>query len=163
MKITAETFELALKYPFKIARRMDEPDNRTVYISIEHGGVVGLGEAHPSTYYHNETPERVLEVVSAAGDLLGDDPFRIQSIVAAITETFPDAPAAVAGIDIALHDLCGKMLGVPVYKMLGLDPADTPRTSYTIGIDTIDVMLKKLSEAREYPILEFADTPRIAL
>ncbi len=153
MKISAETFQLETKYPFVIARA-GAADQRSVFLEIAHDGKVGLGEAHPSSYYYNETPEKVLEVVAKVGDLLGDDPFPIVDIVARITEAFPDAPAAVAGIDIALHDLCGKLLGVPVYKMLALNPANTPRTSYTIGIDTIDVMLKKLEEAREYPILK---------
>ena len=64
------------------------------------------------------------------------------------------APITKSGIDMALHDLVGKALGVPLYRLFGLDPTATPRTSFTLDIDEIPVMLTKLEEAREYPILK---------
>ncbi len=72
MKVSAEIFNIQLKYPFRIARRKP-PDNRTVVINIEHEGVIGLGEAKPSAYYYGETREKVLETISNAQDFLGND------------------------------------------------------------------------------------------
>src|SRR5207302_8893936 len=63
-------------------------------------------------------------------------------------------PAAKAAVDMALYDLVGKLLNVPVYKLLGLNPKHTPHTSFTLGIDTPDNMAKKALLARDYPILK---------
>ena len=154
MKATAVPMTLELKHPFKIARGEVWTSETCVRMSIAHEGVTGFGEARPSEYYFGETIESVLEVVQRAEGLLGKDPFLLEDVIDALRSSFPDAPSAVAGLDIALHDLAGKLLGVPLYRFFGLNPLGTPRTSYTLGIDTLDVMLEKLEEAREYPILK---------
>ncbi|MBU4199744.1 MAG: dipeptide epimerase [Verrucomicrobia bacterium] len=154
MKVAAEVMTFQRKHPFKIAREKACTANTSIKIAIEHDGVVGLGESKPSAYYCGETDKRVLAVVAQAEPLLGNDPFQLQDVIRRLWDAFPQSPAAVAGLDIALHDLVCKLMGVPLYKYFGLNPANTPRTSFTLGLDTIPVMLKKLEEAREYPILK---------
>jgi L-alanine-DL-glutamate epimerase-like enolase superfamily enzyme len=66
----------------------------------------------------------------------------------------PGNCAAKASVDIALHDLVGKIMGQPWYKIWGFDSADTPSTSFTIGIDTPEVVIQKVKEAAPYNILK---------
>lgn len=155
MTITTRLITLKSTYPFKIARRKEaRTEKPSVIIQLEHDGVVGLGEAQPSPYYYNETIESVQQVAQQAGDLIGGDPFLLEDILNALNERFPESPAAVAGLDMALHDLVGKLLNVPLYTLWGLNPANACRTDYTLGIDTIPVTLERLEAARQYPILK---------
>ncbi|MBV9233009.1 MAG: dipeptide epimerase, partial [Candidatus Eremiobacteraeota bacterium] len=78
-----------------------------------------------------------------------DDPYHMEAL---LHESVP--AAARAGLDLALHDLVGKDLGTPLYALLGLDPADTPRTSFTIGIGDADTTLRKLAEVGNHPVLK---------
>jgi len=154
MKVAVEHMTLKMKHPWKIAREQLKTEDITVRVEVEHEGLVGLGEAKPSLYYFGETLETVAATAARAPDVLGDDPFQLETVTAALVEAFPDAPATVAALDMALHDMVGKALGVPLYRLFGLDPAATPRTSFTLGIDEVPMMLTKLEEAREYPILK---------
>ncbi len=155
MKIKTSLIYLQHKYPFTIARRKGTAEAvPNVRIEIEHEGVVGLGEARPSAFYGGETVEIVLQTIEQAKDVIGDNPFLIEDIAHELLLRFPNSPAAAAGIDIALHDLVGKKLGVPLYQLFGLNPQKTPLTSYTIGLDSIEIMLKKLKEAAQYPIIK---------
>lgn len=83
-----------------------------------------------------------------------NDPFQTEKILQYVDELAPGNCAAKASIDIALHDLLGKIMGQPWYKIWGFDPADTPNTSFTIGIDTADVVRQKVAEASPYKILK---------
>ncbi|PIE36329.1 dipeptide epimerase [candidate division KSB3 bacterium] len=155
MKTATHIITLKSRYPFRIARRKEAlTEKSSVMIRLEHEGVVGLGEAQPSLYYYGETIESVQQVVEQAIPLLGDNPFLLEDILHELNATFPEAPAAIAGLDIALHDLVGKLLNVPLYKLFGLNPQKTPQTSYTLGIDTIPATLERLEAARQYPILK---------
>ena len=137
MNITTNIISLKSQYPFRIARRKEpRTEVKSAIILIEHEGVVGMGEAQPSPYYYGETIERIQEVTAQASSILGNDPFLLEDILAELNHTFPESPAALAGIDIALHDLIGKLLGIPLYTLFGLNPEKTPRTSFTLGIDT---------------------------
>jgi L-alanine-DL-glutamate epimerase-like enolase superfamily enzyme len=153
MKISSTIRTLTLKYPFTIARN-SHTECSTVFISITHEGITGYGEASPSKYYFGETPQRVMQTCEKAQDVIGDNPYPLQSILDELEKQFPEEPAARAGIDIALHDLVGKLMNQPLCLILGLDPNKTPKTSYTIGIDTLDIMMKKVEESLEYPILK---------
>ena len=73
---------------------------------------------------------------------LGNDPFQFTEIMARIEGRFEGNAPAKAGIDLALHDLAGKLLGVPLYKMLGVEPAKTTHLTYTIGLDSVDAMVR---------------------
>jgi len=96
----------------------------------------------------------VLACIAAFAGNLGDDPFAIEDIMSRLDHIIRLNPAAKAAVDMALYDLIGKMLNVPIYKLLGLNPTHTPQTSFTLGIDTPANMAKKALLARDYPILK---------
>jgi len=155
MKITTDIITLKSTYPFRIARRKEaRTEKQSVIIMLEHDGVMGMGEAQPSPYYYGETVETVQQVVKKAGSLLGNNPFLLEDILDELAEAFPKSPAALACLDLALHDLVGKLLNVPLYKLFGLNPEKACRTDFTLGIDTIPVTLERLEAARQYPILK---------
>jgi L-alanine-DL-glutamate epimerase-like enolase superfamily enzyme len=82
------------------------------------------------------------------------DPFDLESTERALKNTLADNPSARAALSTALHDLVGKRLGVPLYRLWGLDPAATPISTFTIGLDTADKMRAKVLEAEPYPVLK---------
>lgn len=156
MKLAAEAIDLhTANKEFRIARAVQSAF-QVVILRLEHEGQVGLGEAAPSAYYGGENVAAILQTVEAAQPILGDDPFRIEDILARLTEAFPERYATVCGIDIALHDLVGKLLGVPLYRMLGLSPERTPVTSYTISIDEPALMAQRAAAAaaRAFKVLK---------
>jgi L-alanine-DL-glutamate epimerase-like enolase superfamily enzyme len=115
--------------------------------------MIGRGEAAPRAYY-GEQRESVLIALSYLEDALGDDPMLIADIFEAMERTLGYNMSAKAAIDMALYDLASQRLGVPLYQLLGLNPARTPQTSFTIGIDAPDVMARRAHGARQYPILK---------
>lgn len=155
MRLTTERRKLHLRHPFLIARRMTDTstEKEMLFVRIEHNGQVGWGEAAPAEYYH-QTLDSAEAAMRAMGGMLGDDPFALDRILDAVRARFPDQSAAVAAVDGALHDLIGKLLGIPVWKLLGLDAARCPLTSFTIGIDTPEMVARKVREAEQYPILK---------
>src|SRR5205807_10003047 len=104
--------------------------------------------------YYGENQETVLSCITTFAGNLGDDPFLIEDIMNHLDHLIRLHPAAKAAVDMALYDLVGKILHVPLYKLLGLNPAHTPHTSFTLGIDTPDNMRKKALLARDYPIFK---------
>ena len=82
------------------------------------------------------------------------EPFEMDAILRELWAKFPKEPSAIAAVDIALHDLLGKKLNIPLWKLWGLDLARTPQTSFTIGIDTLEKVVAKVAEAEKYPVLK---------
>ncbi len=154
MNVKSEFVKLKLKYPFKTARRPPREFSDSLIVSIEHNGCVGEGEIRPSEYYFGEDFEVSEKVISEIGSVIGENPFLLEDIINELKTKYYYAPATVAGIDIALHDLVGKLLGIPLYQLFGLNPEKTPVSSFTIGLDTIPIMIKKLKEASNYPIIK---------
>ncbi len=152
MRLRYSTFELKLKHPFKITRGV-RTSNYVVLIEIEHNGIIGYGESSPSPRY-GESIETVKNFLSKVDLSKFDDPFQIEDILNYVDSIEPSNTSAKAGIDIALHDLVGKTLGVPLYKIFGLNKEKTPITSFTIGIDELEMIERKVKEADEYPILK---------
>jgi L-alanine-DL-glutamate epimerase-like enolase superfamily enzyme len=152
MKLEYKPFDLKLTTPFRISRHV-QYIAENVLTQITYQGVTGLGEAAPSEHY-GEYRETVLAALALYANELGDDPFAIEDILNRIERKLRLNPSARAAIDIALYDLVGKLLHIPVYKLLGLNAAKTPQTSFTIGIDTPENMATKALAAREYPILK---------
>ena len=141
--------DLKLRHTFRIARGAADA-RRNVLVEVEEDGHIGRGEAAPIRRYH-EDPESAgaaLEVM--AGRLTDTKPFA-QAAARAAVEGQRSAEAAV---DMALHDLAGRRLGVPLYEMLGLDPRGASETSFTIGLAEPDVVVQKVREAAVYPILK---------
>jgi len=155
MKLTTRILDLGFKHgEFRIARGAATA-RKNLIVAIAHDGVTGIGEAAPIRYYDDETAESAEATVRAAERLLGDDPFLIEDVVDGIAKAFPKAHAAVTAIDLALHDLVGKLLGVPVYRLYGLNPQKTPVTSFTIGIAEPHVMAERAAEAaKTYKVLK---------
>ena len=153
MKLATEVITLKTKHPFVIARGGDD-ENRVVWVRLtDTDGVEGWGEADPSRYY-GETADTVLAVLGRLAPHLPRDPFDLEAAEARFAEVVPKNGAARAALSAALHDLVGKRLNQPVWKLWGLDPARAPRSSFTIGLDTPEKMRQKVTEASAYPILK---------
>ena len=144
MRVTARIASLPLKEPFVIARDTTT-EAEVVWVEIQHEGQSGYGEAAPIARY-DEAAESALAYIEEVADSLGDDPFALDEI----HDRLPAREyAARAAIDAALHDLCGKLTGLPVWRLLGLRRAGPP-TSWTIGLGEPDEMAEKASRVRDF-------------
>lgn len=153
MHISTEPLLLHPTHPFVTSK--DRTDSSpSVLVRIEHQGVIGIGESKTSADSCGGAGEDVCGLASDAQSLLGDDPFLIEDILDRIAADLPYACCTLAGIDMALHDLVAKLLGIPLYRFFGLNPSKTPVTSYTLGIDTLEDVLERLSEAPHSPVLK---------
>ena len=152
MQIDAKPIDLKLTVPFRISREVQYTSSNAI-IQVTHDDFTGLGEASPTEYY-GESLETVLACVTLFAGNLGNDPFLIEDIFHTLDKIIGLNPSAKAAVDMALYDIIGKMLDVPVYKLLGLNPAHAAHTSFTIGLDTPMNMAKKALVARDYPILK---------
>lgn len=153
MKLSFRPYELQLRHVFTVATysRTTTPD---VQVEIEYDGIIGYGEASMPPYL-GETVESVMNFLGKVNLEQFNDPFQLEDILAYIDGIMPGNTAAKASVDIALHDLVGKLLNAPWYKIWGLDKEKTPSTTFTIGIDTADVVRKKTEEvAGLYNILK---------
>src|SRR6476619_1145098 len=139
MEVASTVVRLSLAETFVIAREARDWED-VVQVEVRHGGHVGRGEAAPIDRY-DETAESALAFVEQHGNLLGDDPFALELIGERLAE-IPGEHAAKAALDGALHDLQGKMLGVPVWKLLGL-PRSGPPTSWTVWLGDPDDMARR--------------------
>ena len=144
--------DLQLKHTFTIANssRKTTPDMLTC---IDFEGIRGYGEASMPPYL-GESVESCTKFLSSLDLSQFKDPFQMDDILGYVDSVMEGNCAAKASVDIALHDLVGKMMGQPWYKIWGFDPADSPNTSYTIGIDTPEVVIQKVKEAAPYNILK---------
>jgi L-alanine-DL-glutamate epimerase-like enolase superfamily enzyme len=153
LRVTAEILTLRTRHPFKIARGHQD-SYRTVMVRVtDEDGVEGWGEAAPQRYY-GETPETVLAALDVYAPVMPHHPFDLDAAESGFGLALAGNNAARAALSTALHDLAGKRLGVPLWKLWGLDPAKAPRSSFTIGIDTPEVIQRKVREAESYPILK---------
>lgn len=145
-------YDLRLNHTFTIANssRNSTPDMLT---SIEFDGITGYGEASMPPYL-GESVETATKFFSLLDLGQFKDPFQMDDILMYVDSVMPGNCAAKAAVDIALHDLVGKIMGQPWYKIWGFDPADTPNTSFTIGIDTMEMVRQKTLEATPYKILK---------
>ena len=153
MQLTHEPLPLETTFEFRIAHAGSRLGRANILVRLEHGGLIGLGEAAPSHYY-GESREIVEQALEAWRDDLGDDPFALDAIEARLDARLQGCGAARAAVDMALHDWIGKKLGVPVWKWLGLDPASTPLSCVTLGLASPEEMEKKLETVRDFPILK---------
>ncbi len=152
MRLGVETIEVRSRHPFRIAHGAKQ-SYRNAIVSIEHDGVTGLGEASPSHYY-GESPEMVEEALTTWAAHLGDDPFALDAIDARLDAVLQGHGAARAALEMALHDWIGKRLGVPVWKLFGLDRANTPLSCMTLGMADPAEMDAKLGEILDFPMIK---------
>lgn len=153
MKLSWEPYELQLRHVFTVASysRTTTPD---VQVKIEYDGFTGYGEASMPPYL-GQTVQSVCAFLEKVDLGQFADPFCIDDILTYVDSLSPGDTAAKAAVDIALHDLVGQLLGQPWYRIWGLDAAKAPDTTFTIGIDTADVVREKTREcASQFNILK---------
>ncbi len=151
MKIRCFPYELKLRHVFTVATNT-RTTTQGVQVEIEYDGVVGYGEASMPPYLQKElgTVESVMDFINNKLNLEQfKDPFQLEDILAYVDTLSESDAAAKAAIDIALHDLVGKLMNQPWYKIWGLDKEKAPSTTFTIGIDTPDVVRAKTQECAE--------------
>jgi L-Ala-D/L-Glu epimerase len=145
VEVEARIVRLRLAETFVISREAtDEVD--VVLVTISYKGISGYGEAAPVERY-GESAESALRFVEEHADLLGDDPFALEEIGERLARV-PGEQAAKAGVDAALHDLQGKLLGVPAWRLLGL-PRTGPPTSWTVWLGDPDDMARRAEQAAD--------------
>ncbi|MDF1561217.1 MAG: dipeptide epimerase [Bacteroidales bacterium] len=152
LKLSYRPYELQLKHVFTVATN-SRTTTPVVLTSIEYDGVTGFGEASMPPYL-GESHESVLNFLSKVDLGQFSDPFLMEDILEYIEGVMRGNYAAKASLDIALHDLTGKLLGQPWFRLWGLNPEKTPLTSFTIGIDTADVVREKTLEASAFKLLK---------
>ncbi len=153
LQMDAEFLALRTKHPFIIARG-GQSDYRTILVRLrDSDGHEGWGEATPSRFY-GETADTVLAALNYYASELPNDPFDLEGAERGWESMLRINASARAALSAALHDLVGKRLGVPLYRLWGLDPAKAPRSTFTIGLDTPERIRLKVGEAAEYPILK---------
>jgi L-Ala-D/L-Glu epimerase len=139
VRVTARIVELELAETFTISRSSQDVAE-VVQVEVEHEGERGFGEAAPAERY-GESAASAEAFVQQHAALLGDDPFALAEIEDRLA-SLPGEQAAKAALDAALHDLQGKLLGLPVWRLLGLR-ADGPPTSYTVVLADPDEMARR--------------------
>jgi L-alanine-DL-glutamate epimerase-like enolase superfamily enzyme len=154
MRLSHQTIELKPTHPFVIARG-GYASHRNVLVRIaDDEGNEGFGEAAPNKYY-GESVDSVIAALAQFKSVLDTaDPLSLESIEASLDRLLRGNASAKAAVSSALHDLVGKRLGLPVHKMWGLDPARAPQSSFTIAIAQNDELERRVTEARDYPILK---------
>ncbi len=152
MKLLFRPYELHLKHVFTLATssRTSTPDMLT---EIHYGDLVGYGEASMPPYL-GESIDTASDYLKRVDLSMFESPFLLEDILRYLDKLAPGNYAAKASVDIALHDLLGKIMKQPWYRIWGLDPAKTPNISFTIGIDKPDIVRQKVKEAAPYKILK---------
>jgi L-Ala-D/L-Glu epimerase / N-acetyl-D-glutamate racemase len=126
----------------------------TVHTAFTRDGITGHGEGAPIVRYHEDAKGALAAVESQRDFLVSADPMKFSKAMAEIFKRVNGQWAAKAAMDIALMDWVGQKLGIPLYTYFGLDPKDTPLTTFSIGIDTPEITKQKTREAEAYPILK---------
>ncbi len=145
-------YTLEMRHVFTVAS-FSRTTTPVVLTELEFDGLVGYGEASMPPYL-GETQESVISFLNKIDLSHFNSPFQTQEILSYIDSLADKNTAAKASVDIALHDLLGKIMNQPFYKIWGLAPLQTPPTSYTIGIDTEEVIRQKVKEADQFKILK---------
>ncbi|WP_313694398.1 dipeptide epimerase [Halorarum halobium] len=145
-----ERVSLPLEHAFTISRGTTTEAENVVVRITDDGDMTGVGAAAPSAHYGEtaDTVEAVLPDLFAVVESVGD-PHALAEIEARMREAVEGNPAARCAVSIALHDLAAKRLGVPLYRLWGLNPGTAPDTSFTVGLDDLDTMREKTGEAVE--------------
>ena len=147
MELRFFPYELQLAHTFTVATysRKTTPD---VQVEIRYEGLTGYGEASMPPYL-GQSVESVTAFLKKVDLSSFNDPTKLEDILAYVDSISEGDTAAKAAIDIALHDLVGKILGAPWYRIWGLDPQKAPDTTFTIGIDTPEVVTQKTRECAD--------------
>jgi L-alanine-DL-glutamate epimerase-like enolase superfamily enzyme len=139
VELQATTRTLPLAQTFTISHGSAD-ETETIEVELGHDGYVGFGEGTPLDRY-DEAPAAGVAFLGDCAEVLGDDPFAFEEIAARLPST-PNTQAARAALDHALHDLCGKLTGLPVWRLLGL-PREGPPTCWTVWLGDPDDMARR--------------------
>ena len=151
--IEIKTKRLNLTHTWTIARNSsDFKDN--VFVRLERDGIVGYGEAAPNVRYGEDAAKTTQRMNEAKAIFENHDWRHYVNIKTALDKTILDQSCAKCALDIALMDWVGKKLNTPLYRLFGLDKNQSARTSFSIGIDTPEVIKQKIKEAAAYPLLK---------
>ncbi len=147
LRLSFESYELQLRHTFTVSSysRKTTPG---VQVRIDYEGFTGYGEASMPPYL-GQSVETVSTFLSKVNLGQFRDPLQMDNILAYIDSLSPGDGAAKAAVDIALHDLVGKLIGLPWWRIWGLDASRTPDTTFTIGIDTPDIVREKTRECAD--------------
>src|SRR5512140_1923870 len=146
------TYTLELRHAFTLATS-SRTSTPAMMVEVERDGIIGYGEAAMPPYL-GESQGTAAAFLAKVDLGRFPDPFQLEEILPAIDALAPGNTAAKAAVDIALHDWIGKKLAAPWFRLWGLDPQKAPVTSFTIGIDTPEVVRQKTREAGAYKILK---------
>jgi len=153
LRLAFDVVTLHTRHPFIIARG-GRSEYQVVWVRVTDGdGTEGWGEAYPSSYY-GESLEGVQAALTRVAPKLPADPFDLEGAESSLAQLIPESAATRAALSEAYHDLVGKRLGIPLWKLWGLNAKDAPRSSFTIGIDEPEKMRQKVAEAASYPVLK---------
>ena len=160
LHLTHEVLQLPLRDPFRIARSDHDAGHAVTTVVVElrddrHPGLVGLGEGYPDRFY-GETPETMVAVfprLLAAVEAPDWTAAGLTEAGMAMDRAIAHHGGAKCAIDIALHDLAGKIVGQPVHLLLGLS-AEIPPTDFTLGIDEPAVVAERARRANRFPALK---------
>ncbi len=152
LKFRFKPYTLELKHVFTVAT-YSRSTTPIVLTEIEYDGIIGYGEASMPPYL-GESHQTVLDFLSKVDISKYENVFDLETILDDIDKIAPGNSAAKASVDIAFHDLIGKLLNQPWYNIWGINKEKTPYTSFTIGIDKPDVVRQKVKEAEEFKILK---------
>jgi L-alanine-DL-glutamate epimerase-like enolase superfamily enzyme len=153
MRLRHEPLDLATTYEFRISSMGPRSRHENLLVRIEHDGIEGIGEAAPSRAY-GESRALAEAALDAWAPQLGADPFALEAISARLDRVLRGQWAARAALDMALHDWIGKRLGLPVWRLLGLDAATTPASCVTLGLAPPAEMERKLEAVLDFPRLK---------
>lgn len=155
MELRFKPFNLQLKHAFGISghTRTSTP---LVLTQIEHEGVIGFGEASMPPYLgeNQKTAQQFLGKADLSQFAAPGNRENIAAVMQYLDSLAPGNTAAKAAVDIALHDLLGKLTGQPCYRLFGVNPDAMPATSFTIGIDTPEVIREKIKEAEAFRVIK---------
>ena len=152
LKLTFWKYDLELTHTFTVAG-FSRNTTPVILCKIDYEGFTGYGEASMPPYL-GESQESVTKFLNKVDLSQFNDPFRLDEILDYVESVDKKNRAAKACIDIALHDLMGKIVNQPLYRLWGLTPENTPMTSFTIGIDTPEVVKLKTEEATRFKVLK---------
>src|SRR6202000_3473008 len=152
MQLTFQPFELELNHPFTIAK-FSRTSTPLMLLQLKHEGYIGYGEASMVPYM-GESHQSAAEFLSKVDVNQFKYPFDFAGIINYLDSIAPGNPAIKAGIDIALHDLDGKLQQKPCWQLLGSNPAKMPQTSFTIGIAEPEVIVQKVKENPDCKIIK---------